>query len=96
MNDTTYEALANERRREVLIELLDQNPRSDGVAGPTATSRDQRDTEPAGVELYHVHLPKLESYGLIEWHRDSSEIVKGPRFEEARPLVELAADLANS
>jgi hypothetical protein len=45
--------------------------------------------------LYHVHPPRLEADGLIEWRQGTSEIVKEPRFEEARPIVELAADHAS-
>ncbi len=39
--------------------------------------------------MQHVHLPKLEEYGFIEWDRDSHEVRKGPKFNEIQPLLEL-------
>ncbi|RXK51081.1 transcriptional regulator [Halorientalis pallida] len=94
MNDTTFDALADETRRAVLTDLLvESNPQPDGVG----TQDDERtDGHADRAEMYHVHLPKLEACGLIEWHRASSEIVNGPRFDDARPLVEFAAEHTNS
>jgi hypothetical protein len=93
MNDTTYDALADERRRDLLIGLLDENPQSDGVGVPdgTSASRNPDAGHRDRVELYHVHLPKLVASGLVEWHQEASEVVKGPQFDEVRPVLELAA-----
>ncbi|WP_254544885.1 transcriptional regulator [Halomarina pelagica] len=39
--------------------------------------------------LNAVHLPKLADYGFIEWDRNTHEVMKGPKFDEIRPLLEL-------
>ena len=97
MNDTTFDALADEKRREVLTALLESNPQPDGVGTQAVAGTDRREAGHAeSVELYHVHLPKLEACGLIEWHEESSEIVEGPRFDDARPLIEVVADRAGT
>jgi len=44
------------------------------------------------VGMKHIHLPKLEEYGFIDWDRNSNEVSKGANFEEIRPLLEMLAD----
>ena len=39
--------------------------------------------------MVHVHLPKLERYGCVEWDRRTKDVAKGPNFEEIRPVLEL-------
>ncbi len=41
--------------------------------------------------MFHVHLPKLEDYGYIEWNKETDQIIKGPQFDEIRPLLECIA-----
>jgi hypothetical protein len=82
------EALGAAQRRELLHTLLVHNPQEEG---PVEIDVDDSD-EAAGrrrIRLQHVHLPKLEAHGLIEWDRDDDEVSKGPQFEEIRPLLEL-------
>jgi hypothetical protein len=40
------------------------------------------------VDMHTVHLPRLESVGLVE-RREDGGIVRGPAFHEAVPLIEL-------
>jgi hypothetical protein len=74
----------------LLRALLTHNPQDDE---PVVADED----DPTGeeftrlVEMQNVHLPKLERYGFITWNRDTSEVSKGPNFEEIRPLLELLA-----
>ena len=79
--------LAEANRRRLLIALADRNPRSidsDGyVGGP-----DMSDPNVA-TAMYHVHLPKLEAAGFIDWDREENVVTRGPKFEEIRPLVDL-------
>lgn len=42
--------------------------------------------------LANVQLPNLEEYGFIECNQDANEVVKGPMFDEIRPLLELLKD----
>lgn len=32
-------------------------------------------------ELHHVHLPELESQGLVEFARQNDQVTRGPRFD---------------
>lgn len=47
-------------------------------------------------ELYHVHFPKLEDSGFIDWDRDRDRITHGPRFEELYPFLDLLEDADES
>lgn len=77
MIDDHFDALADEQRREVLLAVLDKNPRDDrSVTTAARTAGSERQTE-----LHQVHLPKLEDYGLIDWNRERHEITKGPLFD---------------
>ena len=107
-NEDVFDALADSRRRQVLVELLTDNPQH----VPELSERSQEIAEadegllqqhlsgspgiPAGDEellrLYYVHLPKLADYGFIEWDRDAHVVTKGPRFDEMKPLLELLID----
>lgn len=43
------------------------------------------------MELSHVHLPKLEDSGLIEWDSEAGTVSRGPAFEEVEPVLRLLA-----
>lgn len=95
MNDSAFDALANEHRRTLLLALLDENPQdaavhaSEAVDAPKATHQLQ-------TTMYHSHLPKLADHGFIEWNRDTWAVVKGPHFGEVRPLLECIDKYAES
>ncbi len=38
-------------------------------------------------ELHHVHLPKLQSDGLVEFDRREDEVTRGAQFEKKRPSI---------
>lgn len=90
MSDEIFEVLANQYRRWLLVELIDQNPM-------TVSTRAERNRErsPAADEPFqkqHVHLPKLAEYGFIGWNREQNTVVKGPRFDEIEPVLELLVE----
>jgi len=87
--DEYFEALANTHRRRLLVALLDHNPQRDGVHVPEDIHEGEIALEALQEEFYHSHLPRLEEAGFIGWNRDTHEVVKGPRFDEIRPLLEL-------
>ena len=105
MVDTIFEALANEYRRRLLIDLLDRASRR--VSRPSGASweiseaneellnrhlsstRAVDDADETLVRLHHVHLPKLADFGFVEWDRDAHVVARGPRFDEIRPVLEL-------
>lgn len=86
--DDIADALADPQRRELLIALLEHNPQDD-VPVVIADSEDESDAVERLVSMQHVHLPKLADYGFIEWNKNTHEVVKGPHFDEIRPLLEL-------
>ncbi len=87
--DTIAEALGNQTRRRILLELLYHNP----VGEPEAVSKnDARGAENRELELIHLHLPKLDDMDYIAWDRENQTILKGPNWEEIEPVVRLLND----
>jgi hypothetical protein len=85
MEDTTFDALANEDRRKLLVALLDENPQDAAVDASEAVNTGAlKPNHRLQTAMYHSHLPKLVDYGFIEWNRDTQEIVKGPQFGAVR------------
>jgi len=89
-SDDVLDALGDVQRRKLLVRLLDHNPQDDTPA-VVADSEQDRDAMGRLVSMRHVHLPKLEEYGFVEWDQKTHEVRKGPNFEEIRPLLELLA-----
>lgn len=83
LDDALY-CLANETRRWVLAELRTAGP-GQGVDQDALATGERR---PSAVKLYHVHLPKLDDMGLVEWNRQAGEVHRGPQFREAEALLE--------
>lgn len=89
--DDMVDALAHVQRRKLLIALLAENPQ-DETPTVVADSEENSDALDRLVSMRHVHLPKLADYGFIEWDKEAHEIMKGPNFDEIRPLLELLDD----
>lgn len=87
--DEVFDALANRYRRRLLVELLQHNPQSDTLERPAEVLAAGEPPADLRIELYHVHLPKLEERGFIEWDRETHAVSTGAGFEEIRPLLEL-------
>jgi len=90
--DDALDALADRWRRALLLALLESNPQSTDPPAWKIDGGDDEDELDPLVKLRHVHLPKLEDYGFVEWDREADEIRKGPQFAEIRPLLELLDD----
>ena len=107
MPDTSksFELLADDIRRRVLILLCDTNEirvpeaiqaRSQAIPSPangTALQGDSagRQYQAVDLHLHHTHLPKLEAEDLITWDREQQLVSRGPAFEEIEPLLHLLA-----
>jgi len=89
--DDMVDALASVQRRKLLLALLAENPQDDTPA-VIGDSDSETDAVERLVEMQHVHLPKLVEYGFIEWDKEANEVIKGPKFDEIRPLLELLDD----
>lgn len=76
-----FELLSNGHRHRLLRTLLEE--------GSTTAIPPSDDTTPESVRiaLYHIHLPKLDEAGLIEWDRDRNQVSKGPRFKTVVDLL---------
>lgn len=79
--DDLFDVLTHRYRRRLLVALL-YDPR-------TALEIPDESTQASEVEFHHVHLPKLEEQGFIEWDRRTRTISPGPAFEGIRPLLGL-------
>lgn len=86
--DEIFEALANVYPRRLLITLLDQNPQGEKVYVPEAIHAGEKTIENIKLECYHFHLPRLEESGFIRWE-EIQWVMKGPRFDEIQPVLEL-------
>ena len=86
--DEIMDALGDVQRRKLLVALLEHNPQDDAPV-VIADSESESDTVERLVTMRHTHLPKLVDYGFIEWNEDTHEVMKGPNFDEIRPLLEL-------
>jgi len=87
--DELLEALSDAHRRRLLVVLLDHDPQREDIDIPTVIHEGEKELATLRLELRHSHLPRLEDAGLIRWDRDSGEVLKGPRFDDIRPLLEV-------
>ena len=85
MRDDLFDALADSQRRRILAELLDHNPRDASVVSEGNTE-EKREREL--IRNHHVHLPKLDDYGFIDWDRSDGVVTRGPRFDEIEVALE--------
>lgn len=86
--DTVLDALANSYRRRLLFALLD-NPQ-DGLNSqrPAEVTESGVDIEQLKIRMIHIHLPKLDDAGFIDWNRDTNDIDRGPQFAKIRPFLQ--------
>ena len=85
------DALADVQRRQLLVALLEHNPQDDTPA-VVADFESKTGALERLVSMHHVHLPKLDEYGFINWNEDTHEVTKGAKFDDFRPLLELLED----
>lgn len=86
--DRTFEILSHPYRRRILFILRSRSPRD---VGDFSTDALGVDTDPATLQtsLHHNHLPKLAETEFIEWNRTSDTVRRGPRFDDAVPVLQL-------
>ncbi|PCR90492.1 transcriptional regulator [Natrinema ejinorense] len=69
--------------------MLEHNPEDDTKVYIGDMNVEDVDLEELLIHMTHVHLPKLEADGFINWDKEDHVVTKGPNFEEIRPLIEL-------
>lgn len=71
--DDVHEVLASQERRALLVALRrDDVPRELEMLSLSLEGRSERTSEVdrCCARLYHNHVPKLQSYGLVRYDRD--------------------------
>lgn len=98
--DTIYGLLAASRRRYILYYLLDNDRTNvEGLSlqitawetDEPVTAVSEADRRDVVVSLLHSHLPKLESYGVIEYDGRSGDVVAVEGFDDLWSTVERAS-----
>ncbi|WP_433634656.1 DUF7344 domain-containing protein [Halomicrococcus sp. NG-SE-24] len=94
--DTVLNVLADAYRRRLLVALLEHDSQDvDDARIPADVTSSDEEWDRLDVELIHVHLPKLERAGLVEWDRETRELRTGSHFEAVRPLLRFVRDNAD-
>lgn len=88
------DALADGRRRELLFDVSERESRDDSQVSIVAPD-DDVDAVGHLVSMKYTHLPKLDTYGFIEWDETHHEVTKGPDFDQIRPMLEFLEDHQN-
>lgn len=80
-----YEVLANDRRRTTLATLTEVESPIDGETLARYVAEAELEASESGIpeetverihaSLYHVHLPRLEAAGLVEYDPDRDVVV---------------------
>ena len=83
--DAQLDALGHADRRTVLRALLRADRRDET---PVEIDRLTAGDGNRGIQLHHVHLPKLEDLGFVRANRDRGHVTVGPSFEEIEPWLE--------
>lgn len=76
--DDVLDALSNAKRRKLIWSLSADSSLND--AGRSGIAVDD-------VDMYHIHLPKLADYQIINWNRSTNTVTKGPNFEMAEEVL---------
>lgn len=90
--DQLFSVLRHPLRRRILFRLSERTPCTDGdlPVGVFGTGADEPDV--LTIQLRHVHFPKLEDAGYIEWDKSADSVRRGPKFDDIEPVVGLLRD----
>lgn len=92
----SLEMLSHGVRRRLLMAVAAKNPWDDeDITSESIADEHEDDDDTLELltqQLYHIHLPKLDDAGFIDWDRDNGRITRGPRFGEIKPLLRLMHD----
>lgn len=85
-DDDIYDVLRSERRRLALRALDERSPLIDlgNVAEEIAAREvdtdhlDEETVTRVEISLHHIHLPKMDELGVLEYDRDSQQVIQAP------------------
>lgn len=90
--DLIFELLANEQRRRILHHLVDDPVWEVDALVDQLVETASRSRTDIACSLRHVHLPKLEDAGIVDYDNGAVQYLGGPLIEQhLRPTRE--ADL---
>ena len=86
--DSLLETCTDERRRDVLCALADgrRTMSLEDLAAAVAQGAGEA-TSLVEAELHHVHLPRLEEVGLVEYDADGRTAELTERFHRLEPDI---------
>ncbi|MFC6720293.1 DUF7344 domain-containing protein [Halobacteriaceae archaeon SHR40] len=83
--DVLLEALSHHHRRQIILRLEEAD--KDTIKFEFKPPKEQQQVD-WHIRLYHHHVPKLESAGLIKWNKQNATLTVGDRFDRAVTLLE--------
>ena len=97
--EKALELLAKQQRQQILRRMADtpgETPvdrlRSGLPEGDSSRQDGDGAAQQQGIELHHVHLPKLQEADVIEYDTDHGVVRRGPEFRELLGLLETIDD----
>ncbi|WP_233563503.1 hypothetical protein [Haloarcula sp. Atlit-7R] len=97
--ETALELLTNQQRRQILRRVAD-TPDGTTVDQLTQHLRGADSLQPdgngsvehRGIELHHIHLPKLQEANVVEYDTDQGTVHRGREFQDVLSLLEVIED----
>jgi hypothetical protein len=94
--ETALQLLTNQQRRQILRQLaetsgwttVDQLKKDLGVTD-SVTPEGNGSIEHRGIELHHVHLPKLADANVITYDGSQGTVHRGQAFQDVFSLLEM-------
>lgn len=94
--ERALELLTKPQRRQILQQVADTPDRTPvdqlktWLEPADSTRSDEGDSgERRGIELHHLHLPKLQDEGVIEYDASQGIVHQGQQFQEVLSLLEV-------
>lgn len=92
MIEKPFRALSHPHRRQLLIDLYDEDIQFVDI--PVEGELDEASKWSVRKQLYDTHLPMLEEDGFIEWDERTNLIARGPRFREIKTLLKKMKEIS--
>ena len=97
--EKALELLTNQQRRQILRQVAD-TPDGTTVDQLTQHLRGADSLQPdgngsvehRGIELHHIHLPKLQEANVIEYDTDQGTVHRGREFQDVLALLAVIDD----
>lgn len=97
--EETMDALADDRRRELLSYLLERD--GDGgveveaLADYVCDGGESGNAERASTRLHHAHLPRLDDAGIVSYERDEETVYLADNVSLVEDILDAADTFRN-